>query len=267
MSKTDIDKTFSAIRQAPLEVDFEQIRQFVLQQPVQTTGDKFNLRNWVNFTNILFAAAAISAIAAALLITSQPSVKVTPPPKAPLPVVQQQTVIAQTPEKKSVTVIEKKNLIANENDAVTAYKPVIFTDVKKTASLLHPPIKAKENPVETNGQPSNSEVAVQNQETDTTPIRIRTYTSNYCTFDGEDAWIKAFLKALISEHIIKDSVNLQFTFSLSSFVVNGEAQSPDMVLRYNELYSSITHELLNSRSQISLSVGGSSCTLSKVLDD
>lgn len=267
MRKTDIDKTFSAIRQAPLEVDFEQIRQFVLQQPVQTTGATFNLRNWLNFTNMLMAAITIAAIAAVLLITYSPPVTVKTPIKTPAPAVQQQTVTAQRPEKKSIPVREKKNLSTKEYDPVKECKPVIFSDVKKTASFLHPPDRAKENTVETNGQSSSKDVALENQETDTTPIRIRTYTSNYCTFDGEDAWIKAFLKVMISEHIIRDSVNLQFTFSLNSLVVNGEAQNPDLVLRFNELYSSITHELLNSRSQISLSVGGSSCTLSKVIDD
>lgn len=267
MSKTDIDKTFSAIRQAPLEVDFEQIRQFVLQQPVQSTGDTFSLRSWLNFTNMLMATITISTLAAILLITSPQPVKVNTPIKTPTPAVQQQTTTTQTPEKKSIPEKKKKNLSTKEDDPAKEFKPVIFSDVKKTASLLHPAGRANKNTVETNGQSSSKDFALENQETDTTPIRIRTYTSNYCTFDGEDAWIKAFLKALISEHIIKDSVNLQFTFSLNSFVVNGEAQNPDLVLRFNELYSSITHELLNSRSQISLSVGGSSCTLSKVIDD
>lgn len=267
MHNTEIDKTFTAVRQAPLEMDFEQIRQFVKQQPAGNTSNGLNLHNWLKYTNIMIAAALISGLIAALLLIVQPSPKPKPLTSSPAATTHYQPDVQPDPKIETAPVVIKNVPRKKDSVIVPEYKPVILADVKKAASMLHPSAATKETAAKPSGQPSENKATSVRQDSDTTPKRIRTYTSNYCTFDGEDEWIRAFLKALISENIIKDSVNLHFTFSLTSFEVNGEALSPETVIRFNELYSGITHHSLNDKSLISLSVGGSSCTLSKLIDD
>ena len=91
-------------------------------------------------------------------------------------------------------------------------------------------------------------------------------TSGYCTFDKDDEWIKTFIRELVTDRIIIDSVGLRFTLTAFSFIINGKNQEEITVAKYNDLYKAATGQELNSRDSISLSVGESSCTLSKTID-
>ncbi|MGB3075477.1 MAG: hypothetical protein WBB36_09150 [Chitinophagales bacterium] len=268
MRNPDIDTTFAAIRQAPMEVDFESIQQFVLQQPAPSAKSATDSKKWFNRTNVSILIVALSAIMATGLLTLNRS-EVNSPVTTSIDHAVQKTSAAEEfiPQKETLPSIKKTIQPAPLRKTAEQGKPVLFTDVKKTASLMHPPAALSKSSNSIPDQTINNMVLPEKEEQDTTPIRVRTYTSNYCTFDGEDAWIKAFLKALISDHIIKDSVGLSFTLTLISFRVNGVTLDEQMVGKYNQLYTATTQRTLNSKSQISLSVGGSSCTLTKVIDD
>ncbi|MEP7127845.1 MAG: hypothetical protein ABI729_03215 [Chitinophagales bacterium] len=268
MRNPDIDTTFAAIRQAPMEVDFESMQQFVLQQPALSSKSLTDSKKWFNGTNVTILIVALSALIAAWLFThNMPEENL--PGTTSVSYSDQKTNTAEEfiPQKSTTPEIKKPIPTVSPKQVEKQSNPVLFTDVKKTASLMHPPSTATKPSGSIPDQTMNNMVVPEKQEQDTTPIRVRTYTSNYCTFDGEDVWIKAFLKALISDHIIKDSVELNFTLTLISFRVNGVALDEQMVGKYNQLYTTTTQKSLNSKSQISLSVGGSSCTLTKVIDD
>ncbi|HUM47183.1 MAG TPA: hypothetical protein PLD84_09650 [Chitinophagales bacterium] len=270
MRNPDIDHTFSAIRQAPLEVEYSGIEQFVLQQPVITPLSKTGLKNWLNNTNIAIVTLVTTALIASLLINRKTPEQI----NAPVAV----TVVSPSPNslpplqdpatKKSPLIFEKKDLPESTAETSLApQKPVILTDVRKTAAAMHPPGGNLKPSHETPGPTTEAALVLNNSEEGNAPLRMRTYTSSYCTFDGEDAWIKAFLKALISDNIIRDTVDLRFTITLHSFSVNGKGLDEAMVAKYNELYTAVTSEALNSQSKLSLSVGGSSCTLTKVMNE
>lgn len=266
MRKPDIDTTFAAIRQAPMEVDFERIQQFVLQQSALSSKSVTHTKKWFNSIHVSILIVALSAIIAAWILTHKipeqdlPGITTVNLPDLK-PIATEHHVLQKT----TVPTAKKTMQAAPLEKAEEQGNPVLFTNVKKTGSLIHPPAAKTSNSIP--DQSMNTLVLPEKEEQDTTPIRVRTYTSNYCTFDGEDIWIKAFLKALISDYIIKDSINLRFTLTLNSFTVNGLALNEEMVKKYTEIYTFTTQKSLNEKSAITLSVGGSSCTLSKVIDE
>ncbi|MEO6167873.1 MAG: hypothetical protein ABIO46_10195 [Chitinophagales bacterium] len=269
MRNLDIDHTFSAIRQAPLEVEYARIEQFVLQQTAIQHPAKTELKKWLNNTNITLLVIAITALMASLLLNRKALVQETPvaveflstAPIAvpPLPNIQ---------EKKTPVTLEKKTPpVTTPIKSSLPQKPVILTDVRATAAAMHQPAEKANPSNETPDKIAGEALSLQTDDAPNAPLRVRTYTSSYCNFEGEDAWIKAFLKALISDNIIRDTVDLRFTITLHSFSVNGKDLDEARVIKFNELYTAVTSEELNNRSKISLSVGGSSCTLTKVINE
>lgn len=265
MHKQDINSTFAAIRQAPLEVDYNRIEAFVLSQPAVNRLSSSKWKQWLKKTKFNMLLLIIGSMLLFLL---------------PLNLLNDSTFktndVPFVPEKINETNTQEELPLNNQHSqpAITAghvqaedAKPVILADVKKAAAAMHQPLPDSKqadvtHPESNTDQNLNEAIVV-----DTAPVRVRTYTSNFCTFEGEDLWIKAFLKTLKADGVIRDTVGLQFVFSLKEFIVNGIVLDEYQVSKYNLLYQSVTGKSLNMKSKISLSVGGSSCTLTKVIDD
>lgn len=273
MRTPDIDTTFAAIRQLPLEVEFERIEQFVLQQPHLPVSSKINFKNCLNNTNVLVIAIIMSVLISFFLLNR--SVQKSHSPVASNIIADDQI---STPVKQEVAAVEKPALVKLKSPTPVVSKSpapekeVIFTDVKKTGALLNPvPNNLEPAPEDPHKGTIASVITPEEEEQEynesNPPLRVRTFTSSYCNFDGEDAWIRAFLKALISDKIIRDTLDLRFTITGKSFKVNGNQMDELMVNKYNDLYQSVTNERLNDHSKISLSVGGTSCTLSKTINE
>ena len=266
MRNIDIDQTFAAIRQLPPEVELKSIELFVQRQPKRQVQSG-NGHKWMKVSKllILLAIAAASTVVIVIkliapekqqstsFVIELPAKKLPESLPAPLKVES-----INIPEEKPAPLAPKKESMQPEKQSVPKM-PESKLPFKEESELL-----PKEVAAEQLSEVNTDELA---EEESYVPLRVRTYTSSFCNFEGEDVWINAFVRALIREKIIIDTSNLHFTISRNFFEVNGKKQSTIVVTRYNELYTSITEVELNSRSRISLSVGESSCSLSKTIDE
>jgi hypothetical protein len=262
MRNIDIDQTLTAIRQLPPEVEIERIEQLVNQQP-KHQGQSGNGQGLMKFSYLMIILAIATATIIALVfnlnipekqtseaVAFEPAAKKIPEP----PAIPQINESDKSPQKEPVPIVSKKQ-------GLQAPKvPVVVAPAIEEVSDIETEVAEPEQ--------TNEIIADEIEEEESyLPLRVRTYTSSFCNFDGEDAWINAFVRALIREKIIIDTSNLHFTISRNFFEVNGKKQSAIVVTKYNELYTSITEVELNNRSRISLSVGESSCSLSKTIDE
>lgn len=265
MRNIDIDQTFTAIRQLPPEVELKSIELFVQRQPKRQVQSG-NGHKWMNFSKllILLAIAAASTVVIVIkliapekqqstaIVIELPAKKLPKSLPAPLKVES-----INIPKEKPALLAPKKEAMPPQKESVPKM-PEAKLPVKEESELI---------PKEVAAEQSGEDTDELTEEESYVPLRVRTYTSSFCNFEGEDVWINAFVRALIREKIIIDTSNLHFTISRDFFEVNGKKQSAIVVTNYNELYTSITEVELNSRSRISLSVGESSCSLSKTIDE
>ena len=266
MRNIDIDQTFTAIRQLPPEVELKSIELFVQKQP-KNQMQSGNRHDWVKLSKLMLLLVIVAATAFVIVfkLIAPEKQRSTPiaielpakklPKSLPAPLKVESINI---PKEKPALLAPKKEAMPPQKESVPKM-PEAKLPVKEESELI-----PKEVAAEQSGEDNTDELT---EEESYVPLRVRTYTSSFCNFEGEDVWINAFVRALIREKIIIDTSNLHFTISRDFFEVNGKKQSAIVVTNYNELYTSITEVELNSRSRISLSVGESSCSLSKTIDE
>lgn len=272
MKQDNLTSLFSAIRQLPVEVKFGHIETFVttLQSPRKPAGSKWKFR--LNNSNLVVAClAAISMAVLTGVYFSSKSTDEQPASSDKVPYVEQGqfNLLEQHPAIDSIIVQANPDPAPGagdrKNHSETAPSDTMAAEI---TALIEPETVVLQDaeavePVAESATTHEPDIEAHSD----TPLRIRTYTSSFCNFDGENDWIHAFVKALIRDKIIVDTVNLHFIISKSFFKVNGKNQRADLVKSYNDLYTSITGLALSNESRISLSVGESSCSLSKTVED
>jgi hypothetical protein len=163
----------------------------------------------------------------------------------------------------------KKHAPVSASTAPLSEKQVVFADVKKTSRMLNPPDQMRstesKNNVTASAIPDSS---IDDKElSDRFNKRVITMSSTFCSFGDDDIWIKAFVRELKKDNIINDTADLRFTITPKLFKVNGMEQDESVTLKYSDIYYTYSKKLLTDTSRISLSVSGSSCSLSKTMDE
>lgn len=260
------DNAFSAIRQLPLEVEYAALEQWVLQQPLTPVRHP-GFPSWLKNMNLwLLVAMVITFTAGTAIYRGNNNFLLNrSEPVADYPL---------TSEKAATTAFVSSNIENAEHSVIEHNNPSSPSSGKAVNAIT----RRKENitplptPVPKGFQPQFlkpgellKEISLQPFE-DPAPAHTVVITSGYCTFDKDDEWIKTFIRELVTDRIIIDSVGLRFTLTAFSFMINGKSQEQITVAKYNDLYKTATGQELKSSDSISLSVGESSCTLSKTLD-
>lgn len=272
MKQDNLASLFSAIRQLPVEVKFGHIETFVTT--LQSDGKPVDSKRKFRWENTNLVVACLAAISMAILTgvyfysesTNEP---LSSSDKMPNMEQGQLNLLEQLPAIDSISV-EANPEPAPGTDYRKNHPEKVPADtmVAEIAAVIEPEPVVLQDAKTVDPVAESATTHEPDDEADSdTPLRIRTYTSSFCNFDGENEWIHAFVKALIQDKIIVDTLNLHFLISKSFFKVNGKNQQAGLVKSYNELYTSITGLALSNESRISLSVGESSCSLSKTVEE
>mgnify|MGYP000905572466 CR=1 FL=1 len=267
MRDLNIDNTFAAIRELPLEVEFARIEQLVLQQP-PVQPSRFQFSQWFNNRNLFLTVLLVSGITVAMLVNLPVNQEISAPLNEssisqPVETTNEQAVAKNSP----VENVPQKIVPVTDSSSSHEQKPIVLADVKKESALLHAPLKHGDITEKSVTASVVSNQPEQQDETWNKPHKHEvSMSSSFCNFGDDDAWIHAFVKAMKNDHIINDTVGMRFTITGNSLNVNGKNQDLPVALRYNDLYQSIVGERLSGDSKISLSVSDGSCSLSKSID-
>jgi hypothetical protein len=260
------DNTFSAIRQLPLEVEYAGLEQWVLQQPVTPARDQ-RLRTWLRNMNLWLLVAMVITFTAGTAIY-QGNNNFLLSRNEPLAAHSLSSKNAVTTAVASANSINTNHEVIKNNKRSHPYSGKTITAITHRKENIPPlpyPVPKDFHPQFLQPAEILKEISTQPCE-DPAPARTIVITSGYCTFAKDDEWIKTFIRELVTDRIIIDSVGLRFTLTAFSFIINGNTQEEITVTKYNDLYKTATGQELKSTDSVSLSVGESSCTLSKTLD-
>ena len=278
MRNIEIDKTFSAIRMFPAELDYSDIENWVLKQPLSPISSNQFIR-WLNARNLLIGIMTISLVSLSLFFNIRVTKKSSPDAvvsvSQPHPSLKTGNLSLKDKTSNSIPVkpatapVLTRNTLPPQLPEDGNSKQMQSSSISNDNTRIEPPpgVPSPVPPLEKKSTVSFDKECQLAEPDDDAPLRVRTYSSTFCTFGDDDVWIKAFVRELIKDGFIKDTVNLRFTLTGKWFKVNGKMMDESIATKYRELYNSATGEKLLPKSSLSLSVNEGSCSLSKSINE